>query len=80
LLNYNHRYTGYRFVTTDESQYLEPFQTGNLQMAYTIPLADYSLSASAQVRNIWNSRYEIVNGRPMPGRNFLVSLQLSWRK
>ncbi|HET8572366.1 MAG TPA: TonB-dependent receptor [Edaphocola sp.] len=80
LLNYNHRYTGYRFVTTDESQYLKPFQTGNLQMAYTVPLADYSLSVSAQVRNIWNSRYEIVNGRPMPGRNFLVGLQLSWGK
>lgn len=80
LLNYNHHYTGYRFVTTDESQYLEPFQVGNFQMAYTIPLNDFSCSVNAQIRNIWNSRYEMVNGRPMPGRNFLIGLQISWGK
>lgn len=80
LVNYNHHYTGYRFVTTDESQYLRPFQVGNLQMAYTIPLSAYSFAVSAQVRNIWDRRYEIVSGRPMPGRNFLISLQMSWRK
>jgi len=80
LLNYNHHYTGYRFVTTDESQYLEPFQTGNIQLAYTVPLVHYSFSVNAQIKNLWNKRYEIVNGRPMPGRNFLIGLQMSWGK
>lgn len=80
LLNYNHHYTGYRFVTTDESQYLKPFQTGNFQVAYTITIVDYAISINAQLRNMWNSHFEIVNGRPMPGRNFLIGLELSWRK
>lgn len=79
FVNYNHQYTGYRFVTTDESQFLKPYQTGNLQLSYSFPMGNYSLSFIGQIRNIWDKRYEVVNGRPMPGRNFLLSLKLGWR-
>lgn len=80
FLNYNHTYTGYRFVTVDESQYLAPYQTGNLQLLYNWTPGNYRLGVSAQVQNIWNTRYEVVNARPMPGRYFLMSLQLGWRQ
>lgn len=79
FLNYNHTYTGYRFTTVDESQYLEPYQTGNLQAMYTFLKKDYSIRLSAQVQNIWDTDYEVVNARPMPGRYFLLSLQLGWQ-
>ncbi|WP_157977005.1 TonB-dependent receptor [Taibaiella helva] len=80
FLNYNHTYTGYRFVTVDESQYLEPYQTGNLQLLYNWTPGNYRLGLSAQIQNLWNTRYEVVNARPMPGRYFIVSLQLGWRQ
>lgn len=80
LLNYNHTYTGYRFITVDESLYLLPYQTGNVQLSYTLQKADYALQIAAQVHNIWNLEYMVVAGRPMPGRNFLFQLRLSKSK
>ncbi len=79
FFNYNHTYTGYRFTTVDESQYLEPYQTGNLQAMYTFLKRVYSFRVSAQVQNIWNTDYEVVNARPMPRRYFLCSIQVGWQ-
>ncbi len=76
FLNYNHTYTGYRFTTIDESQFLDPYHTGNLQLMYTFGKAAYTLKAAAQVQNIWNTPYQVISGRPMPGRYFQFSLQL----
>lgn len=77
LINYNHSYTGYRFVTVDESQFLDPYQTGNIQALCTFRHNSYELKCIAQVLNVWNTQYEIVNGRPMPGRQYLLRLQLA---
>lgn len=77
FINYNHQYTGYRFVTTDESQFLKPYQDGNLQASYTFPVKHTSFSVIGQVRNCWDSHYEIVSGRPVPGRNYLLSLRMT---
>lgn len=76
FLNYNHTYTGYRFTTIDESQFLQPYNTGNLQVMYTFYKAIYTVKAAAQVQNIWDAQYQVIAGRPMPGRYFLFSLQL----
>jgi iron complex outermembrane receptor protein len=75
FLNYSHIYTGYRFTTVDESQYLAPYQTGNIQTMYAFQWGRYNFKFAAQVLNLFDARYQVVNGRPMPGRNFLISLQ-----
>ncbi len=77
-VNYNHTYTGYRFTTTDESQYIDPYQTGNLFMSYTYTLRKRVLRCSFQCNNIWNERYEVVNLRPMPKRNWGLGLGLTF--
>ncbi|WP_124636211.1 TonB-dependent receptor plug domain-containing protein [Taibaiella sp. KBW10] len=74
-LNYNHTYTGYRFVTTDESQFTLPYQTGNVQALYSFPLAKVRCNASVQVQNIWNARYVVIAQRPMPQRYVVAGLQ-----
>ncbi|XZF15328.1 TonB-dependent receptor [Chitinophagaceae bacterium MMS25-I14] len=72
--NYNHTYTGYRYVTTDESQSLDPFQTGNVQLMYSFNAGKYPVRASFQLNNIWNEQYQVVATRPMPGTNWLAGL------
>lgn len=73
-LNYNHSYTGYRYLTTDESSWLEPYTTGNVQLMYELqrPAAHYY--AVLQCNNLWNARYEVVSGRVMPGINWLAAV------
>lgn len=76
FLNYNHTYTGYRFTTIDESQFLEPYHTGNVQLMYTFSRASYQIKAAAQVQNVWDVPYQVIASRPMPGRYVQFSLQL----
>lgn len=67
--NYNHTYTGYRFVTVDESQFLLPYNTGNVFISYKKNWNRLNATFSLQCNNIWNESYQVVNLRPMPGRN-----------
>jgi vitamin B12 transporter len=75
-INYNHTYTGYRFYTTDESAYLLPFNTGNIQVMYDIAVARHLVQLTAQCNNIWNERYQMVANRPMPGINWLAGCKI----
>lgn len=74
-VNYNHTYTGYRFTVADESAWLAPYTTGNLQAMYTAYLGKHALQLTAQCNNLWNERYTVVFGRPMPGINFLAGFR-----
>ena len=75
-VNYIHTYTGYRFITTDESEYLPPYQTGNVQIMYPFMLHEHAIVFSGQCNNIWNEQYQIVSSRPMPGVNWLLGLKI----
>ena len=74
-VNYNHTYTGYRFTTADESAWLSPYTTGNVQAMYTAYVKKHALQLTAQCNNIWNERYTVVLGRPMPGINFVAGFK-----
>ena len=73
--NYNHTYTGYRFTTTDESSYLLPYQTGNVQLMYSLPVHGHQWQFTGQCNNIWNEQYQVVAFRPMPGINWLAGFK-----
>jgi iron complex outermembrane receptor protein len=71
--NYNHTYTGYRFYTTDESAWIEPYSTANIQLSYLLLLnKGRTIQLSGQCNNLLNSRYQVVAQRPMPGVNWMV--------
>jgi len=74
--NYNHTYSGYRYITTDESQLIPSFHTGNIQLLYTFAAKAHTIQLTFQCNNISDKRYEVVAGRPMPGRNWLGGMSL----
>ncbi len=73
-LNYNYSYTGYRYITSDESQVLQPYYTGNIQLGYSLKSQKTLWRIDVQCQNIADVQYEVVGFRPMPGRNWLFSL------
>ncbi|HRO42391.1 MAG TPA: TonB-dependent receptor [Flavipsychrobacter sp.] len=77
--NYNHTYTGLRYMNVDETGAINAYQTSNVQASYLLKLRTHSLSFSAQANNIFNASYQVVNARPMPGVNWLFSLRFSSR-
>ena len=76
-VNYIHTYTGYRFITTDESEYLQPYQTGNVQLMCNTTLLHHLWQFTGQCNNIWNEHYQVVASRPMPGINWLLGLKIT---
>ncbi len=75
-VSYNHTYTGYRFITTDESSWLTPYHTGNLYASWTKSHHYYTYRFNVQVNNIWNAKYSVAGFRPMPGMNWLAGVAL----
>lgn len=73
-INYNHTYTGLRYITVDESYGLRAYTLGNLQMMYNVKLGSNQLRFTAQANNIWDTQYQVVNARPMPGINWLLGV------
>jgi iron complex outermembrane receptor protein len=62
-------YTGYRFVTTDESQYLKPYATSNFWASYHYRFQALKGTINIRFNNILNNSYQSIVGRVMPGRN-----------
>jgi vitamin B12 transporter len=77
-LRYFHNYTGYRYVTQDHSYYLEPFATGEVMLSFTKKLKGVELTAFGNIKNCWDTDYQVIAWRAMPGRywesGFLVRI------
>ncbi len=77
--NGNFTYTGYRFINVDETGFLPSYSLLNLQLQWYFLLArEKRITLSAQGNNLLNKNYQVVNGRPMPGINWLAGLGCSF--
>lgn len=79
-INYNHTYTGIRYVNVDETGKLDAYQTGNVQLSYLLKIQSRPIYLSGQVQNIFNASYQVVNARPMPGVNWLFGMRFAVAK
>jgi iron complex outermembrane receptor protein len=79
-ITYYHNYIGYRFTASDNSAWLSPYQFANLKVGYAYGFSKLSVITAFQINNLYNSSYRIVSQRPMPLRNYEVSLTLTYNK
>lgn len=70
------RYTGRRYVTTDETQALAPFTVLDAHLRLEQLLARARLSFGLIVENLTNRAYEVVRFYPMPPRHMRMQLRL----
>ncbi len=82
ILSYNHNYTGYRYTSTDNSEYLNPYDLGSFYVSLKKQLKNFNTSIYFQINNFWNKNYQIISYRAMPEMNFNlgVSLKVKSRK
>ena len=80
-LKYNHIYTGVSFTKSDLSEWNNDFEIGNLSLSKTITFKNQNdLNIQFGFNNIWNKSYQVMPDRPMPLRNFQLTLQYSFTK
>lgn len=78
LLNYQHAYTGVRYVTTDESYGLPAYHTGTINAMWEGSIRKHISVISVRLANLWNAEYAVVAGRPMPRRHVMLTLRVGF--
>lgn len=73
-------YTGYRFTTTDNTSWLNPYLISNIKASYTIPSKTNYIKCFVSINNIFNKNYQVIANRPMPLRNFEIGLTINYHK
>jgi len=71
-----YNFTGQRFVNSDHSSALDPYQLNHLQAGISKNFRKTEISLGLQVNNLFNTSYQAVLWRPMPGRYYLINLNL----
>jgi vitamin B12 transporter len=75
---YQHSYTGFRFSTEDNAQFVPAYTIGNVYFAYQKQLKKMGLQSFVKLNNCWNANYKVMQSRPMPLRNFETGVAISY--
>lgn len=79
-LIYQLNYTGLRYTTTDNSDFLPFYNLHNFKVQRGMRFGKHLFSVSAQVNNFLDADYQAIQWRPMPGRNFGITLNYNFDK
>jgi len=79
-LAYHQTWNGFVFTSSDNTSWLPPFSTGDLQLERNIKSKKWNFRVWIMMRNLWNVSYQIMEGRPMPGRSILAGIDCNFNK
>jgi vitamin B12 transporter len=77
---YQPQIIGQRFTSSDNENQLPNYMIQNVQIRKTILSSQKQCTIGAGINNISNQNYQVIAYRPMPLRNYFLSLQLQLRK
>ncbi|MFV8347498.1 TonB-dependent receptor plug domain-containing protein [Flavobacterium sp. ZB4P13] len=77
--NYQFLYNGFVYTRSDNDpkETIEAYQVSNIGIDYDFSLLNSS-KLGFQVLNLWNEKYQSLEDRPMPGRNFNIYIILKF--
>jgi vitamin B12 transporter len=85
LLQLNSNYTGRRYTTTDNINFLAPYILTNFSLGYELKMRALRTKQAYTALNIWlrcynltNESYQNIESRAMPMRNYAVSVQFGF--
>ncbi len=73
--NYNFQFVGEVFTTTSNSQSLDAYYLSDISFYRTVYKEIITLGF--KINNLFNKNYQSVAYRPMPGRNYLVQININ---
>lgn len=79
-LVFYHQYCGYRFIASDNTQWLNPYQVSSLRTNYTQAFKKVKCIFYLACNNLFNTNYAVLAGRPMALRNFEMGITLQTTK
>lgn len=73
------RYVGRRYVTSDETEWLDPTITVDAQVGLSRVLGPFDVQVSLLIENVTDTRYALIQNYPMPPRHARLRLVLETR-
>jgi iron complex outermembrane receptor protein len=73
--NYNFQFMGARYTTSDNESFLPYYTLSDLSIGKQFEWDDQSLQLSFAVMNVFDTEYQAIEWRPMPNRNYLLTLK-----
>lgn len=75
------QYVGYRFTSSDNSTWLNPYYVSSIKLNYLLNNKNNTLiNLFICAQNAFNYNYQIVENRPMPLRYFEIGINLNFNK
>jgi len=77
FFTYVFNYIGRRYTGTDNLSYMPGYNLSNIFFGRKIDLNKIALSLQLEINNLFDLDYQSVANRPMPGRNFGISVRVN---
>lgn len=74
----NYRWISQRFTTEDHQASLDPYSVLDLSASYTRRFGSFKCSLKGFIQNLTGTDYSIIQWYPMPGRNYSLTLNLTY--
>ncbi|MCQ2289543.1 MAG: TonB-dependent receptor, partial [Muribaculaceae bacterium] len=77
-LNYSFIYVGERYHTSSNipANHEQPWYTHDISAHYTFDWGKVKFKLTAEVNNLFNQYYDVIQNYPMPGRNYKFILKI----
>lgn len=72
--------TGLRYITTDNSDYLPAYYNLDVEVGKDFSFKEQVVGVAFRLNNVTGARYQNVAQRPMPGRNFEVTVRMHFKE
>jgi outer membrane cobalamin receptor len=70
------QFVGKRFFKTDNSQSLPAYRVTSLSLSRHLRLGEFDALLHTEVRNVFDKHFSIIDGYPLPGREFRATLRV----
>ncbi len=77
-ISYNHRFFSKRYTTTDNSHALPFYHIADARLTINVKNQTVKGNIFLEIKNIWNSEYELIEWRPMPRRYFDIGFKINF--
>lgn len=74
-----YNWTGARYTTDDHQQQLDPYALIDATLRYRKRVDSWHFSLQAQIQNLFNSEYQVIQWYPMPGRHLMFTLKVFYQ-
>jgi len=77
---FNYNFTDKRYIATDNNWYMPNYSLSSLSIGKQVILNKNKLLVRFSIHNLFDRQYQAIAWRPMPGRNYVLTLRYDFNK